>query len=258
MRGAAYLTGATDALVADVGGTSTDVGVLAHGFPRESSAGVEIGGVRTNFRMPDILSIALGGGSVVSGANDAVSVGPTSVGYRLREEALVFGGSTATVTDAAVAGGRAAIGDASALDGHRELLEQALLHADDLIAGAIDRVKLVRGDRPLIVVGGGSVIVPDRLPGVSEVLRPPHADVANAIGAAIAAVSGQIDRIFHPGAGGRDAVLEQACAEAREQAIRAGADPGSVEIVELDEIPLAYVTNYSTRIRAKAAGPLAV
>jgi N-methylhydantoinase A/oxoprolinase/acetone carboxylase beta subunit len=258
MRGAAYLTGATDALVADVGGTSTDVGVLAHGFPRESSAGVEIGGVRTNFRMPDILSIALGGGSVVSGANDAVSVGPTSVGYRLREEALVFGGSTATVTDAAVAGGRAAIGDASAVDGHRELLERALLHADDLIADAIDRVKLVRGDRPLIVVGGGSVIVPDRLPGVSEVLRPPHADVANAIGAAIAAVSGQIDRIFQPGAGGRDAVLEQACAEAREQAIRAGADPGSVEIVELDEIPLAYVTNYSTRIRAKAAGPLAV
>jgi hypothetical protein len=138
------------------------------------------------------------------------------------------------------------------------VLARALERADDLIADAIDRVKLVRGDRPLIVVGGGSVVVPDSLPGVSEVLRAPHADVANAIGAAIAAVSGQVDRIFHPGPGGRDAVLEQACAEAREQAIRAGAQPDAVEIVELDEIPLAYMTNYATRIRAKAAGPLAV
>jgi len=258
MRGAAYLTGATDALVADVGGTSTDVGVLASGFPRESSLGVEIGGVRTNFRMPDILSIALGGGSIVSASNGAVSVGPTSVGYRLPEEALVFGGSTPTITDAAVAGRRAAIGDAAAVDGHREVLALALERADELIADAIDRVKLVRGDRPLIAVGGGSVVVPDRLAGVSEVLRPPHADVANAIGAAIAEVSGQVDRIFHPGPGGRDAVLEQARAEAREQAIRAGADPAAVEIVELDEIPLAYMTNYATRIRAKAAGPLAV
>ena len=96
------------------------------------------------------------------------------------------------------------------------------------------------------------------MPGVSEVLRAPHADVANAIGAAIAAVSGQVDRIFHPGPSGRDEAVEQACAEAREQAIRAGAQPDAVEIVELDEIPLAYVTNYATRIRAKAAGPLAV
>src|SRR5260221_14019371 len=53
---------------ADVGGTTTDVGVLVNGFPRESSQGVEIGGIRTNFRMPDLVTIALGGGTVVSGA----------------------------------------------------------------------------------------------------------------------------------------------------------------------------------------------
>ena len=63
LRGAAFLTGYADALVADVGGTSTDVGVLVGGFPRESSAAVEIGGIRTNFRMPDVLAVALGGGT---------------------------------------------------------------------------------------------------------------------------------------------------------------------------------------------------
>ena len=111
IRGAAFLTGRTDALVADVGGTSTDVGVLVNGFPRESSQGVEIGGIRTNFRMPDLVTIALGGGTVISGGGSAdggaVRLGPESVGYRLREEALVFGGMTPTLTDSAVATGRA-------------------------------------------------------------------------------------------------------------------------------------------------------
>jgi N-methylhydantoinase A/oxoprolinase/acetone carboxylase beta subunit len=117
-------------------------------------------------------------------------------------------------------------------------------------------VKTTRGERPLIVVGGGSVLVPERLAGVSEVIRPQHHDVANAIGAAIAAVSGQIDRIYHLGAGGRLDAVDQAKNEARDEAIRAGADSKTVEIVDLEEVPLAYLTTPAVRIRAKAAGPL--
>ena len=65
MRGAAYLSGITDGIVVDIGGTSTDVGALVKGFPRESSVAVHLAGVRTSFRMPDTVSIALGGGTVV-------------------------------------------------------------------------------------------------------------------------------------------------------------------------------------------------
>ncbi len=167
----------------------------------------------------------------------------------------MFGGATPTLTDAAVAAGRAEIGSAPA-EAHRARLLAGLERADGMLADAVDRVKTARGDRPLVVVGGGSVLVPDRLPGVSEVIRPPHHDVANAIGAAIAAVSGQIDRIYHVGESGRDALLAQARDEARDEAVRAGADPGSVEIVELEELPLAYLTTPSVRMRVKAAGPL--
>ena len=49
----------------DVGGTTTDVGQLKNGFPREANSVVQVGGVRTLFRMPDLLSIGLGGGSHV-------------------------------------------------------------------------------------------------------------------------------------------------------------------------------------------------
>ena len=256
VRGAAFLTGTTDALVADVGGTSTDVGVLVNGFPRESSQGVEIGGIRTNFRMPDLVTIALGGGTMVSRTASEVRVGPRSVGYLLQQEALVFGGPTPTLTDSAVAAGRADLGDPGLIGHHRRMLSTALSQADTMLADAIDRVKTARGDRALIAVGGGSILVPDRILGVSEVIRPAHFDAANAVGAAIAAVSGQVDRIFHLGVGGRKAVLDEARDEARERAIAAGADPGTVQIVELEEIPLAYLTSPAVRVRAKAAGTL--
>jgi N-methylhydantoinase A/oxoprolinase/acetone carboxylase beta subunit len=260
IRGAAFLTGLGDALVADVGGTSTDVGVLSNGFPRESSAGVQIGGIRTNFRMPDLVTIALGGGTVISSGNGNgdVVVGPTSVGYRLWQEALVFGGDTATLTDSAVACGRAHIGQPERTRGPswRRLLEQAMERADGMLAEAVDRVKPSRAGQPLIVVGGGSVLVPDAVPGVDKVIRPDHFDVANAIGAAIASVSGQVDRVFHLGPGGRQHALQEAEEEARVHAIRAGADPDKIEVVEVEEIPLTYLTTPAVRIRVKVAGSL--
>jgi len=261
VRGAAFLTGISDSLVVDVGGTSTDVGVLTNGFPRESAQGVEIGGVRTNFRMPDLVTIALGGGTVISGAAGDIRVGPRSVGYLLQREALVFGGPTPTLTDSAAAAGRAdfgsaAPGGAERIGRHRRLLAEGLARADVMLAEAIDRVKTSKQDRPLIAVGGGSILVPDRIPGVSEIIRPEHFDAANAVGAAIASVSGQVDRIFHLGADGRQAVLDEARDEARERAVAAGADPRTVQIIEVEEIPLAYLTSPAVRVRVKAAGTL--
>ena len=160
------------------------------------------------------------------------------------------------LTDSAVAAGRADLGSAAGTARHQQLLGAALARADEMLANAIDRVKTSREDRPLIAVGGGSILVADKIPGVSEVIRPEHFDAANAVGAAIASVSGQIDRIFHPGPGGRDAMLEEAREEARERAVTSGADPETVRIVELEEIPLAYLTTPAVRVRVKAAGTL--
>jgi N-methylhydantoinase A/oxoprolinase/acetone carboxylase beta subunit len=257
LRGAAHLTGMEGVLVADIGGTSTDIGVLVDGFPRESSAGVEVGGVRTTFRMPDLVSIALGGGTVVEAADgDGVRIGPASTGQRLLREGLVFGGGTPTLTDAAVLAGRATLGEPSKVNGHKTLLNGAIARADMLLAEAVDRIKTARGDQPLVVVGGGSVIAPDALPGVSEIHRPEHFEVASAYGAAIAMVSGQADRVLHLDAGERDRLLDELREEAEDRAVQAGADPESVRVVELDEVPLTYLTGSPTRVRARAAGPM--
>lgn len=114
IQGASYLSRMKNAVVIDVGGTTTDFGMIQNGFPRESSAAAVIGSVRTNFRMPDIISIGLGGGSIVRRQADGqVTAGPDSVGYQITSKTLVFGGDTLTATDIIVRLGMADIGDAS-------------------------------------------------------------------------------------------------------------------------------------------------
>ena len=250
LRGAAALTGRADLLVADVGGTSTDVGALTRGFPRESAAGVTIGGVRTNFRMPDLVSVAVGGGTtIVDGALTSASVG-----RRLRVDALVFGGSSATLTDAAVAAGRVAIGDVERVAG-RDDLEPALRQAEALIADAVDRMRLSRDEVDLALVGGGAVLLPDAIPGVRSLVRPEHADVANAVGAALAPVAGEGELIADVGGERRDVEIDRCLEEARERAIAAGANPATLETIWVEETPLAYLDRPLSRIRAKVAGP---
>ncbi len=256
MRGAAYLSGLKNALVVDIGGTTTDVGMLINGFPRESSVSVDIGGVRTNFRMPDILALGLGGGSLVKD-NGSITVGPQSVGYQLTEKAKVFGGNVLTASDIAVAAGYAKFGDASKVaDLDKDLVSSAVDAIHQLVNVGVDRMKTSSEPMPVILVGGGSVLIRDEIPGTSEVIVPDHAAVANAIGASIAQVGGEVDKVYSYDKEGREATIAGAKDEAIQNALNAGAREDSIEIIDFEELPLQYVPGNSVRLRAKAAGEL--
>jgi N-methylhydantoinase A/oxoprolinase/acetone carboxylase beta subunit len=258
LRGGAFLSRLADAIVVDVGGTTTDVGVLVGGFPRESALAVDIGGVRTNFRMPDLISIGLGGGSLVRSEGGKVRIGPDSVGYRLPQEALVFGGKTLTTTDVAVALKRVDLGDSTKIAGiDPALVTGVAAEINAMVEQCIDRLKLSAAPVPVVLVGGGSVLLPDQIEGASRVYRPENFDVANAIGVAIAPVSAQIDRVFSYEEFSRDAAMAEAKKSVIEKTRLAGADPDKIEVVEMDEISMAYLPGHATRIKAKAAGPLA-
>jgi len=257
MRGAAFLSGLKDALVVDVGGTTTDVGALTHGFPREASVAVEIGDVRTNFRMPDVYSIGLGGGSVVQ--QDPLKVGPRSVGYELTTRALIFGGSELTASDIAVAAGLADFGDRGHVAGLDMVFIRAVVaHIQEMVATSVDRMKTSAAPRPVIVVGGGSILVADQIEGASTIVKPDHYPVANAVGAAIAQISGEVDRIFALSDISRDQAVDQAKQEAIQRAIAAGADQTTVHVVDVEDVPLTYLPGNATRIRAKAVGDLQI
>ena len=256
MRGAAFLSGVRNGIVVDIGGTTTDVGALVNGYPRELSLPVDIGGVRTNFRMPDVVSVGLGGGSIVR-EQPALSIGPDSVGFRLTDEALVFGGGTLTATDIVVAAGLQDIGDRSmvaSLD--PKLIDKALQLMNRTVEDVIDQVKTQAGDVPIVLVGGGSIIVSADLQGAKRVVVPEHSAEANAIGAAMAQVGGVVDRVYSYREQSREVSIERAKFDAARRVVEAGGDPARLEIVELEEVPLAYSGNRSVRIRVKAVSDL--
>ena len=259
IRGASYLSSLQNAIVIDVGGTTTDLGVIQNGFPRESSVAVTIGGVRTNFRMPDVVSIGLGGGSIVrEHADGSVTVGPDSVGYEITKKALVFGGDVLTATDIAVRLGMVELGDASKV-AHipEELAKKALAAIRTLVEDAIDSMKVSSADSDVILVGGGSIVLPEKLAGAADVVKPDHFGCANAIGSAISKVSGTFEKLINYDEIPRDKALEQAKAEAVDLAVAAGAIRETVEIIEVEDVPLAYYAGNTNRVKIKAAGDLA-
>ena len=259
IRGASYLSHLENALVIDVGGTTTDLGVIQNGFPRESSVAVTIGGVRTNFRMPDVISIGLGGGSIVRQHPDgSVTVGPDSVGYRITEKALVFGGDTLTATDIAVRLGMADLGDkAKVAHIGEDLACKALDAIRTLIEDALDAMKLSSDPVDVILVGGGSIVVPERLAGARQVALPQHFGVANAIGSAISKVSGVYEHLVDYNEIPREKALEEARRQAVALAVAAGAVEETVEIIDVEDVPLAYYPGNTCRVKIKAAGDLA-
>jgi N-methylhydantoinase A/oxoprolinase/acetone carboxylase beta subunit len=244
MRGAAFLVQEDlkeDVMVVDIGGTTTDVGLLqANGFPRQRAAYSELEGVRINFPGPDIKSIGLGGGSIVR-FEKGLSVGPDSVGHKLSQEAVVFGGDKLTATDLTVLRNPDLdIGDRSRVQnliGDGQLLESTEVISAKL-ERIIDTMKTSPGDVPVILVGGGAVIAPERLKGASYVLKPRWSGVANAVGAAIARVSGVVDTVKSTESRSTAAILEQVKADAVKRTVDAGALESSVDVVEVDTLPL--------------------
>jgi hypothetical protein len=87
------------------------------------------------------------------------------------------------------------------------------------------------------------------------VIQVSHREVANAVGAAIAQISGETDQVFS------DRPRESAIAEARRiaeaRAVEAGADPASLQVVEVEDLPLAYMPGNSLRTRVRVVGDVA-
>jgi N-methylhydantoinase A/oxoprolinase/acetone carboxylase beta subunit len=209
--------------------------------------------------MPDVLSIGLGGGSIVREEPD-LRIGPESVGYRLIQDALVFGGRTLTATDIAVAAGHAEIGDPQRVRGKLppNLVEAAIRKMHAMLEEGIDRMKTDVHDVPVVLVGGGSILVSRPLKGVSELIVPERSAEANAIGAAIAQVGGESDRVFLYSEHGRERSIDEGKREARDKAIKAGGTPDSVKVIDVQEVPLGYGSGNAVRVRVKAVAELEI
>ncbi|KAF6806278.1 hydantoinase [Colletotrichum sojae] len=249
-------------LVVDIGGTTTDVcALLPSGFPRQAPGFVEVGGVRTAFSMPEVVSIGLGGGSKVTTDSDSgeVAVGPGSVGHFLTSQARVFGGPTLTTTDVVVASGKAQLGDAALIkDVPASTVDQARRKIKTMLEGVIEQMKVSAAPVHVLLVGGGALLVTEDLDGVEKCIQPIHQGAANAIGAAIGKISGEVDVIEILEGRDEKAVVAATCKKAVDLAVQKGAAPEDVRIVEVNKMPLQYVDNGAMRIQVRAVGKLSV
>ena len=160
-------------------------------------------------------------------------MGPDSVGYQITEKALCFGGDVCTATDIAVRLGMTELGDKRLVAHLDEAFAQKAMDAiRTLCEDSIDAMKVSSEDVDVILVGGGSIILPGDLAGARSVTQHEFGGVANAIGSAISKVSGTYEQLIDYDKIPRDQALAQARADAIELAVAAGAIRETVEIIE--------------------------
>ncbi|MCD6471875.1 hydantoinase/oxoprolinase family protein [Candidatus Aerophobetes bacterium] len=269
VRGAVYLSGIKDGIVVDIGGTSTDFAYIVKGFPRESSITVNIGGVKTNIRCPDLLSIALGGGTLIK--YDGVTVGglgPESVGYNLVRLARSFGGPLLTVHDIAVATGilnqkfdifdTDYCTDTSRVDSlSPALVQNAFAKIKKRLEESIDNMKTSAGDVPTIFIGGGAMVVPMKdIIGTSEIVRPKHFEVGGAVGTTIAEIGAYAEGVVDLEIEKRNRAIENVIKTARNNAVAAGANRETTEVIDVEEIPFTYMPGKREKIRIRVKGKI--
>ena len=183
-------------------------------------------------------------------------IGPQSVGYKLTKEAKCFGGNVLTTTDIAVGDGFAQIPkcDSSKVGLTQNQYNCAKEKIVQLVEDLVDRMKTSKDPVPLILVGGGSILIPEsaQIEGVNNIIRPPHFGVANAVGAANAQISATIDTVISFDKGERSELIEEIKNQAIEKAGTYGAEKSSIRTT-IDEIDMAYMPGKS-RLIVKAIG----
>jgi N-methylhydantoinase A len=107
MGGLALCAHSGDAILLDIGGTTTDISLMVDGIPLLEPYGIRIAGRPTLIRALNTISIGLGGDSTVSLQDGVFQIGPERQGQPMAQ-----GGTAPTPTDAMVVLGRLRVGSA--------------------------------------------------------------------------------------------------------------------------------------------------
>jgi N-methylhydantoinase A/oxoprolinase/acetone carboxylase beta subunit len=208
-----------DAVLLDIGGTTTDIFFLADGIPLFEPLGIKIDKYKTLVRSIYSVSIGLGGDSSISVEDNKLKIGP-----RRQGKPFALGGPVATPTDAMIVLGELDIGDkaranealsqlATDLDLSIKETGTAILDTmariikekvDDLLteinSKPVYTVKELLHGKKLVpqsinMIGGPAKVLAPRLEKEFNIPcnYPQHYEVANAIGAALAKITTEIN-----------------------------------------------------------------
>ncbi|MDD5711971.1 MAG: hydantoinase/oxoprolinase family protein [Smithellaceae bacterium] len=267
-----------DAVALDIGGTTTDIAVFADGIPLLEAFGVTIEGHKTLIRGLHTKSIGIGGDSRVKVQDGRLVIGPEREG-----PAAAFGGPAPTPTDAMIVLGLTDIGDASkakaamdqiatqmnitAQEAAHEIFEETCRKIVVAVHEVIEEIN----NKPVYTIHeilAGKKLTPEALYIVGGPARPmrtrlgellnldarihEHAEVANAIGAALARTTAEVTIVadtelktltmgedglqisINPGFT-RDQAITIGKEKLREKALRLGAKEEDLEIEVIED-----------------------
>jgi len=265
IRGAGALSKISNGIVIDVGGTTSDGGVLVNYFPRESTQSAQIGGVRTNFRMPDVVAVGIGGGTTIRIQKEHCQLGPDSVGYQLKEKGIAFGGNVLTISDVFIAEEQLQIAGASRSEilkkeiskvmnlPYERILQKVKETIQIAIEKLVDTLKTDGKDIPVIACGGGAFLLPQKIAGASKVVFPEHMEVANAFGACIAQISSEEEIVINTIQKNEKNELKNLLEKVTTNLLQKGALASSIDVLMKESTPLAYLPG-AVKLKVKLCG----
>lgn len=240
-----------DAIVVDIGGTTTDVGLLLNHSPHMTNLTTQEEGVEFEMDCAHQTMIPVGGGATITRTLKGEVVLHARV-LEGQERPLYQGGDVFTLFDLALIQRRFALKGVEP-----DMLQQAAVslgysekdirHADKLmhrqVANAIDATRIDNRAMPIVLCGGGAVLLSKkilekyiRLP-YKKILIPEYAEVANAVGASGATIRTQHSVIF---VGKGEEEKAEAVLEAKRKAEASGALPASIRVVSSNEQEYSY------------------
>ncbi|MGH8455675.1 MAG: hydantoinase/oxoprolinase family protein [Stenotrophobium sp.] len=201
----------------DVGGTTTDIGLVENGVVRAHPRG-KVEGVEVSFPLCDVVSVGVGGSSIIKAEGKSIKVGPESVGSAPGPACFGLGGKEATITDAFLLqglldpasyfGGELKIDAERARAAINEKIAKPLgLSEDDAVAAmeaawvakvadSLKKCTAITPDTTLAAFGGGGPFVVCRIAeaaGISKVIIPGLAAVFSAFGIGFSDIGHQYD-----------------------------------------------------------------
>lgn len=197
------LTDVKNALTIDIGGTTTDIGIIADGEPSLEEK-LEIEDYKTFFSSIESTDIPIGGDSLVE-----IASGEVEIRRERKGQAAAFGGSFPTLTDALHVIGEFSLGDIErSEEAISNLAERSERNMEELSQEVVRKFsqnisqaaqQFIEGheslkDKDRITILGGGVLSKFLIPRIARKLEgeyniPDHAEVAGAVGCAISRVS---------------------------------------------------------------------
>ncbi|MFC3749151.1 hydantoinase/oxoprolinase N-terminal domain-containing protein [Paenibacillus sp. GCM10012306] len=270
LRGSAYLTGIPDCIVVDMGGSKTEVGLVIGGEPQEHIKSARLLGIRVNLRLPKVVTLPFGGETPVYIRDGEITVGhdwPVSGSEagqanpeHLKGEPLEA--AAGSLTEAFLR----RLPEEHPLRreygkplGHwREAdAEQVVRRTIATLRETIEQLQTARDKLPVVLVGGGSALLKEKLfYKYGELVQPPAFQLCTAVGACVAPVGVQLDRICWLQNETKEAALQKVKQEAIQQLLQDGALEDSISFVQMEEIPFDYYSGEVIRFRIRAVGQL--